>query len=224
MRERGYPIWHTVVSLDAAGTGRYLAPMRALPLVLASASPRRHDLLARAGIPLEVRPARLDETPGPGEAPPALARRLALGKARAVAEGVGPAPRRWVLGADTLVVLGESVLGKPRDAAEAEAVLSRLLGRRHRVLTAVALMASDTDEPRVRLVVSGVRMRAADPEEVRRYVATGEPLDKAGAYAVQGEGGRFVEAVEGSVTNVIGLPLDETLELLRQCGTPWPAR
>lgn len=191
-----------------------------LPLVLASASPRRRDLLARAGVPVEVRPADVPEERDPDETPEAFASRLARAKASAVAERVGAPPARLVLGADTIVVLGEAVLGKPRDPGHAEELLRALLGREHRVLTAVALVDTGTRRVRHALVASTVRMREAPSAEVRRYVATGEPLDKAGAYAVQGEGRRFVECVTGSESNVIGLPLDETLALLREAGFP----
>lgn len=188
------------------------------PLVLASASPRRRDLLTRAGIPFEVTPSNVPERPRPGEAPAQLARRLASEKAQAVARGLGPAPARWVLGADTIVVIDGDVLGKPDDAEHAVALLRRLAGRRHHVLTAVALVASDTLAERHALVESAVRMRAADERELRAYVATGESLDKAGGYAAQGLGRRLIEAIEGSETNVIGLPLEETLALLRAAG------
>ncbi|MBW2269154.1 MAG: septum formation inhibitor Maf [Deltaproteobacteria bacterium] len=188
--------------------------MPALPLILASASPRRRELLARAGVAFEVLPAEIPEQRDPGEAPEAFARRLAEAKARAVATRLGGEPRRWVLGADTIVVLGDSVLGKPRDPEHAVELLARLLGHTHRVLTAVSLIASDTGDARTTLVESRVRMLAASEAEVRAYVATGESLDKAGAYALQGKGRRFVAQVEGSETNVIGLPLEETLALL----------
>jgi septum formation protein len=190
--------------------------MPELPLILASASPRRRDLLTRAGVAFEVLPADVPEERGTGEAPETFASRLAEAKARAVASLVGAEPRRWVLGADTIVVLGAMVLGKPRDPEHAVELLSQLLGQTHRVLTAVSLVASDTGEARTALVESRVRMLTATAAEVQAYVATGEPLDKAGAYALQGEGRRFVAEVEGSETNVIGLPLDETLELLAQ--------
>jgi len=184
------------------------------PLILASASPRRRDLLEGAGIAFEVIPADIAEERRRAEQPIAFASRLAAEKARAVAERVGPEPMRRVLGADTIVVLDDSILGKPRDARHAREMLARLTGRSHEVVTAIALVCSDSLEAEVRAVTSRVRMRAADPDELRDYVATGESLDKAGAYALQGGGRRFVEQVEGSESNVIGLPLDETLELL----------
>jgi septum formation protein len=184
------------------------------PLILASASPRRRDLLDGTGIAFEVIPADIAEERRRDERPVAFASRLAAEKARAVAERVGPEPARRVLGADTIVVLGDSILGKPRNPRHAREMLARLTGRSHEVVTAIALVPSDTLEIEVRAVTSRVHMRAAGPEELRNYVATGESLDKAGAYALQGRGRRFVERVEGSESNVIGLPLDETLELL----------
>jgi septum formation protein len=188
------------------------------PLVLASASPRRRELLTRAGIRFEVQPSNVPEQALPGEAPAQLARRLASEKAQAVARSLGPAPPRWVLGADTIVVIDGDVLGKPDDAEHAVVLLRRLVGRRHLVLTAVALVASDTLSLRHTVVESAVTMRAADERELRAYVATGESLDKAGAYAAQGSGRRLIEKIEGSETNVIGLPLEETLALLRAAG------
>ena len=190
-----------------------------LPLVLGSGSPRRRELLTRAGIAFEVRPADIDEVAEIGEEPAALALRLAREKALAVATLVGAPPRRLVLGADTIVVIDGDVLGKPTDSEDAVRLLGRLVGREHRVLTAVALVASDrTDRAATCVVTSRVTMRAATEAEIRRYVGTGEPLDKAGAYAAQGEGRRFIERIDGSETNVIGLPIDETLALLRESG------
>lgn len=192
--------------------------MRAAPLVLGSSSPRRRELLTSAGVAFEVQPADIDEQARPGEDPPALAARLAREKAHAVARRLGPAPPRWVLGADTIVVVDGDVLGKPVDAEDAVRLLGRLLGRTHRVLTGVALVESAGLATSGVVVESRVRMRDAEPDEIRRYVATGESLDKAGAYAAQGEGRRFIEAIDGSESNVIGLPLDETLALLRKAG------
>jgi septum formation protein len=192
-----------------------------MPLVLASGSPRRRQLLERAGVSFEVLPAGIEELEQAGEAPEALVLRLAREKAIAVARRVGGHPRRVVLGADTLVVLGEDVLGKPRDAADAEEILGRLVGHTHRVLTGVAVVSSDAFRVREHLVASRVRMRPAGPDEIRRYVATGEPLDKAGAYAAQGRGRDFIEEIVGSESNVIGLPVDETLGLLREAVASW---
>jgi septum formation protein len=192
--------------------------MAELPLILASASPRRRELLERAGVAFEVIPADIPEEPRPDEQPIAFASRLAAEKSRAVAERVGPTPARRVLAADTIVVLDDAILGKPSDADDALRMLGRLSGRTHVVVTAVALADSGTGATEVRAITSRVRMRAASFDELRDYIATGESLDKAGAYAIQGGGRRFVEQVEGSETNVIGLPLDETLDMLAAAG------
>jgi septum formation protein len=192
-----------------------------LPLVLASSSPRRSQLLEGAGVPFEVVPAGIEELEQPGETPEALVQRLARDKALAVARRVGTRPRRLVLGADTIVVLEDAVLGKPRDPQDAEGILGQLVGHTHRVLTGVAVVSSDGLQISETQVASRVRMRPADADEIRRYVATGEPLDKAGAYAAQGRGRDFIEAIDGSESNVIGLPVKETLELLRTAGASW---
>ncbi len=187
-------------------------------LVLASASPRRRELLGQLGLRFTVAAADIDETPHPAEAPEAYVLRLAREKARAVA---GRFPGAWVLAADTTVVLGPELLGKPRDEAEARAMLARLSGRTHEVHTGVAL-AGRAEEALV--VRTRVTFRTLSAGEIAWYAGTGEPLDKAGAYAVQGKGGFLVAAVEGSPTNVIGLPLGETLALLERAGVPLPWR
>jgi len=184
-------------------------------LTLASQSPRRRELLGGLGIALEVRPAHADETPHAGEAPAAYARRVAREKARAVQGDM-------VLAADTTVAVDGEILGKPAGAADAARMLRLLSGRRHEVISAVCVR-----RPAVRLefdavVSTAVEVAPLDERTIAWYVATGEPLDKAGAYAVQGVFGAFVRAVHGSVTNVIGLPLDETLALLRRAGFPLP--
>ena len=195
-----------------------MSPRAGKPLVLASASPRRRALLAAAGIAFEVRPADVPEDALPGEPPRVMAERLAADKALAVARALAGDPGRVVLGADTIVVIGGDALGKPESEEHAVALLRRLVGRSHRVITAVALARAGGGAPRVVSVESEVHMRAAGDAEIRAYVATGEPLDKAGAYAAQGEGRRFIERIAGSETNVIGLPMDETLALLRDAG------
>ena len=197
----------------AAGTPEIMTP-RDEPLILASSSPRRRMLLAQAGVAFEVRPPEIGEQQWPGEAPAAFALRIARAKATEVARRAGPQPVRRVLGADTVVVIDEDTLGKPEGPEHAVALLRRLTGRVHRVITAVALVESASLEGRHVVVESRVTLRPASPAELRAYVATGEPLDKAGAYAAQGEGRRFIERIEGSETNVIGLPLEETLALL----------
>jgi septum formation protein len=166
----------------------------------------------------EILPADIDESPRANESPGALSRRLAEEKAAAVAAHLPARPPRWVLGSDTIVVIDGDVLGKPRDSTHAEELLARLCGHTHQVITAVALVSSGSDATQVFHVESLVHMRPASDTEIRTYVATGESLDKAGAYALQGEGRRFVEKVEGSETNVIGLPMDETLTRLHDLG------
>jgi len=191
-------------------------------LVLASRSPRRRALLASAGLHPEIVPADIDETAQPGEPPRELAVRLARDKALAVARAAPDATPRVVLGADTVVALGDETLGKPRDAEHAVALLSKLSGRRHQVVTGVCVVAGG--EPRVAAVESRVHFRHLEAPEIRDYVASGEPLDKAGAYAIQGRGARLVRSLEGSETNVIGLPMEETLALLREAGLAPPRR
>jgi septum formation protein len=182
-------------------------------IVLASASPRRRELLARAGVAFEARPAHLDESPRRGEPPEETLARLARAKAVAVADAIAE-PARLVLGADTGVLLGDALFGKPRDPAHAVEMLAQLAGRTHRVITEVAIAQTQSGRVWQCRAESRVTMRAATRDEVANYVAGGEPLDKAGAYAFQGDGRVFVSSVEGSESNVIGLPLEETLALL----------
>lgn len=196
------------------GNPRIVTCVDPAPLVLASASPRRRDLLRRAGIRFEVFPADIPEIEQPGETPVAFAQRLAHSKALSVAKQLGASPPRLVLGADTIVVLDGEVFGKPRDSDHALELLERLVGREHSVITAVALVASDTLRVRQATVTSRVEMRAVERDELIAYVATGESLDKAGGYAVQGGARSFVTRIHGSETNVIGLPIDETVDLL----------
>jgi septum formation protein len=183
------------------------------PLVLASASPRRHELLARAGVAFETRPAELDETPRRGELPEETLARLARAKAVVVAQGIG-VPGRLVLGADTGVVLDGVLYGKPDHPSHALEMLCRLVGRTHRVITEVAVTDSGGGRIWQCGVTSHVTLRAATRAELARYVAGGEPLDKAGAYAYQGDGREFIARIEGSESNVIGLPVEEALALL----------
>lgn len=187
-------------------------------LVLASASPRRSKILSDAGLFFDVQASTIQETTRPGEPPARLADRLAREKALDVAQRLGSPPAIPVLGADTIVVAGEDVLGKPRDEAHAIELLSRLTGTTHRVMTGIALAWSDGREVLSQVVTSEVEMRAATHQELVDYVAVGESLDKAGGYALQGAGGRFVVGVVGSATNVIGLPLEETLALFERGG------
>ncbi len=185
-------------------------------LILASASPRRRELLERLGLVLEVAPAEVDETPHAGEKPVDYARRVAAAKCDTVADGVAAGRDLAVLGADTTVVVEDAILGKPADDAEARAMLLRLGGRRHEVVTAYTLRLGARRLERA--VTTLVAMRALQPAEVDAYVASGEGRDKAGAYAVQGIAAAFVTELRGSLTNVIGLPLAEVLADLQALG------
>lgn len=191
--------------------------MNAAVLVLASRSPRRRELLAQLGIEHEVIPADIDETPRAGEPPGDYVLRIAREKAEAVRRTLDPA--RWVLGADTEVVSDGRIYGKPENAGHAERMLAELAGRAHHVYSAVAL-AGPGGELREALQVSRVRFRPLSRAEVRAYVATGDPLDKAGAYGVQGRAAAFIEHLEGSYSGVMGLPLFETSGLLAAAGLP----
>jgi septum formation protein len=190
-------------------------------LILASASPRRKELLARLGLSFEVRPSEIEERLTPGMPAAAQATALARTKSGDVAErlhAAGDVPA-LVLGADTLVVLDGRSLGKPASRDEARAMLRALRGRRHEVVTAVALrLAAPGGREVTEAVTSRVLMRPYTDLEIDAYVATGEPDDKAGAYAVQGVGGHLVARVEGCYTNVVGLPLGTTARLLRLFG------
>jgi len=181
-------------------------------LVLASASPRRRELLALLGRPFEVVAVDVDEAPRHGEAPEALVERLARTKAAAAAQQVGP--RAVVVAADTVVVVDDRVVGKPADADGARAGVAALAGRSHRVITGVAVRRDDVEECAVETTV--VWFRSMTAGEIAAYVATGEGRDKAGAYGIQGIGGRFVERIEGSYHNVVGLPLTSVERLLAE--------
>jgi septum formation protein len=182
--------------------------------VLASASPRRAQLLARLGVSPEIRPAGIDESPRPDEPAADLVARLAGAKAAAAA-GAG-AGDEVVLAADTVVVLGGRVLGKPADRADAAEMLGDLSGRTHEVVTGLAVQRGAVCA--VDRVTTAVTFRRLTPAEIAWYLDTGEPDDKAGAYGLQGAGAVLVSAVAGSDTNVIGLPLAETVALLRDVG------
>lgn len=181
-------------------------------IYLASASPRRRELLAQIGVPLAVLAIEVDETPLPGEAPELYVSRLAINKARA---GWAASDKtRPVLGADTTVVLDGAILGKPRDKADGLAMLARLSDKNHWVMTAVAVAQGERVEHA--LSVTEVRFRALSAAECEAYWATGEPADKAGGYGIQGLGALFVANLRGSYSGVVGLPLAETGELLRR--------
>ena len=191
-------------------------------IYLASASPRRSELLRQIGVPFEVWPASIEEAVAEGEAPEEYVRRLAITKADKIWEEVedDDLEPRPVLAADTAVVLDGRVLGKPATPAEAEAMLAELSGRTHRVLTAVALRCGPKTE--AQLCATEVRFRATTAAERRAYCATDEPYDKAGGYGIQGFAAVFVEHLSGSYSAVVGLPLYETALLLDRCGiAPW---
>ena len=186
-------------------------------IVLASRSPRRRDLLAQLGVEFEVLDPDIDETPRPGESPAALVERLAAAKAEAGRAALGEREDSpVVIGADTVVVLDGESLGKPRDASHACAMLERLSGKCHEVLSAVAI--AHAGGTRVLTSRSRVCFRATTREECRAYAASGEPLDKAGGYAIQGRAAVFVRRLEGSYSGVVGLPLYETAALLDEAG------
>jgi septum formation protein len=193
---------------------------RAVRLILASSSPRRSEILGALGIPFDVAITDVDETLLPDESGRETAVRLARAKAAAAAT---IHPGAWVVAADTLVLIDGMVLGKPRDDADAAEMLGRLSGREHVVVTAVSLLR-DAEPGTGTVDESLVRIAPLDEEEIRWYVATGEPRDKAGAYAVQGLGARFVEGVTGSFSNVMGLPARSVYRLLREAPDPALAR
>jgi septum formation protein len=183
-------------------------------LILASGSPRRRELLGRAGVELEVRPADIDETPLADEAPAAYVARIAAAKADTTPRPSG----RWVLAADTTVTIDGAILAKAETAAEAAAMIRRLAGRTHRVITAFCVIGDHAR--RLETVVTEVDVVAMSAADVTDYVATGEWRGKAGGYAIQGVASALTAAVRGSVTNVIGLPLVEVLAVLRELGAP----
>jgi septum formation protein len=184
--------------------------------VLASTSPRRRELLSAAGFAFQIAAPDVDETAEPGESPESLAERLALAKARVVSARVSR--DACVLAADTVVAIDGELLGKPRDEAEAVEMLLRLAGRTHRVLTGFALVVPALGFEEAGVVESAVRMHPVDRATAERYARSGEPMDKAGAYAAQGEGGRFVADVAGSRANVIGLPVEAIVPKLEKLG------
>jgi septum formation protein len=190
-----------------------MAPSPVPRLVLASGSPRRRELLAPYPIELVIRPADIDESVLAGEDPAPYVERLARAKAQAVRS-----PGDVVLAADTCVVSHGQILGKPTDPDDAVRMLTRLADTTHQVITAVAV--ADDRGTSVETVSTDVTMTPIPPDAMAWYVATDEPHDKAGAYAIQGAGGRFVRRIDGSYSNVVGLPLDTTARLLDQAGIP----
>jgi septum formation protein len=184
-------------------------------LILASASPRRKEMLRLLGLRFSILHSDVDEAPSPGELPEHYALRLSEAKARVVAD---MRPGRWVLGADTIVTIDDELLGKPRTTDEARCMIRKLSGRDHTVITAFALVNSGRTEVIRRAVASQVRFKDVSDDEVEWYVATDEPYDKAGGYAVQGKASFLVSEIHGSWTNVVGLPLCEVVEALKELG------
>jgi septum formation protein len=192
-------------------------------LVLASASPRRQELLRNAGIPFVVQPTDIPEVPQPGEAPRSFAERMAREKALAVFR---QRPDDFVLGADTIVVVEAQILGKPRDGADAARMLRLLSRRRHQVTTGVCLVGPQLRKPEtgfedVRSETTRVTMEALSDDDIRSYVSSGEPMDKAGAYAIQGRASRWISRIEGDYFNVVGLPVSLVYKMLREGGVVW---
>src|SRR5579863_3498675 len=187
------------------------------PLILASASPRRSELLAQVGFSFRVHPAHIPEDPRPDEDPFAYVVRLAREKASTVFDHLGDSDV-IVLGADTTVTLDNHILGKPEDAADAARMLRLLSGRTHRVITGIALVAAEYVE--VAAEVTAVRFVTLSEAEIAAYVATGEPMDKAGAYAIQGRAARWIPRITGDYSNVVGLPLALVATMLESARTP----
>ncbi|MGB4475095.1 MAG: Maf family protein [Bacillota bacterium] len=184
-------------------------------ITLGSASPRRADLLRQIGLSFDILPSQVVEDILPGEDPASYCERAALMKARDVA---GRSSSRLIIGADTVVVLDGEILGKPGSEAEARSMLERLSGRTHQVITGVCVLERTSGRHEVFSVTSSVAFRVIDPLEIDRYIGTGEPMDKAGAYAVQGIGAIFIRSMSGSYSNVVGLPLYETAQALDRFG------
>ena len=191
--------------------------MKKNAIILASNSPRRKDLLRQVGIEFIVAPADVDERQLPGEPPEGYAVRVAADKARTAADRTGDG---IIIAADTIVVLEDRVLGKPSDAKEAESMLGMLSGRIHHVITGLVVLDAGSKRMRAKAADTKVWFRKLSTGEIRSYVASGEPFDKAGAYGIQGLGALLVERIEGCYFNVVGLPLSLLSEMLADIGKP----
>ncbi|HEX8409561.1 MAG TPA: Maf family protein [Thermoanaerobaculia bacterium] len=190
--------------------------------ILASASPRRRELLGSIGVEFEVMPSHVPEVHQPGEAPDEYVARLSRDKANALAQ---EHPSRWVIAADTTVHLGDELLEKPSDPQDAMRMLATIAGQTHMVYTGVTLQNVERGWCDTRVAETEVRMLPLSSQEIEWYVGTGEPLDKAGAYAAQGVGAVFIESIHGSYTNVVGLPLATLFQMLKRAGIdPLPQR
>jgi septum formation protein len=188
--------------------------MNGMKLILASSSPRRQELIRLLGLEVDVVPSDAEEDVNEDWTPAMIVERLSLRKAKAVAARLAKGEEGIIVGSDTIVVLDGRVLGKPTDEADAEAMLSALQGREHQVYSGVALVDALTGRSAVAHRATRVWMKAMDEARVRRYIATGEPRDKAGAYAIQGIGAMLVERMEGDYFNVVGLPVSLVADLL----------
>jgi len=186
-----------------------------MKFILASASPRRRELLGSIGLDFEIVPSHIPEVRGEGEAPEEYVARLSREKAAAIAREHHD---RWIIAADTTVLLGEQLLEKPGDVDDAKRMLATIAGKTHIVYTGVTVMNASRDYHDTRVAESEVRMLPLDASEIAWYVTTGEPMDKAGAYAVQGIGAMFIDSIHGSYTNVVGLPLALLFQMLRRAG------
>jgi len=190
-----------------------------MKLILASASPRRAEILRDAGFTFEVIPAHVDETRLPRESAADYVSRLASCKARLVAQSHATKKEKaFVIGADTVVVAGRHILGKPADAADARRILRLLSGKIHKVLTGVSVVDVSSGKEARHVETTRVQFLRLSETDIRDYLATREPFDKAGAYGIQGTGGRFVRRIEGCYFNVMGLPLSRVWTMLRDCG------
>lgn len=200
-----------------------LKPVLPMKLILASSSLRRAEILRYAGIVFEIHAAQVDEVAHPGETAPAMVVRLAEAKARATAEQIGGSEGFCIIvGADTAVELDGEIFGKPRDTAHAREMLATLSGRTHHVLTGIFLVRLPDGATRAAVESTSVTFAPLDQLEIDFYVATGEPMGKAGAYGIQGVAGRYISRIEGCYFNVVGLPLARLYALLGELG--WPDR
>lgn len=190
-------------------------------IILASASPRRKELLEQIGLTFEVVPSKADEIILADETPEEHVVRLSIDKATEVAQRHN-ADGRWFIGSDTIVLCEQQILGKPKDEQHAAEMLHMLSGREHRVLSGFAVLDRQSGEQRTEAVSTRVRFRDLTAEEIARYIASGEPMDKAGSYAIQGLAVCFVAGIEGSYTNVVGLPLCRLTLALKELGVPLP--
>ncbi|MBN1366061.1 MAG: septum formation inhibitor Maf [Syntrophaceae bacterium] len=182
-------------------------------IILASASPRRRKIIQSTGLNFKIIPAHVNEDYLTGESPSRHVRRLSYNKAMAVAEKYQHA---WVLGADTIVVIDGFILGKPANKTQAKQMLNRLSGREHKVFTGFTIIHIGLDVRKTKVIQSAVRFKKISPDEMNWYINCNEPYDKAGGYAIQGKGSYFIQSIRGSYTNVIGLPLCEVVETLKE--------